>query len=579
MENVYLYIRYSHEKQGEGSSRKRQLDMARDYCASQFHAPLIEDARHIYFDAGKSAYKGEHLDDGGELKRFRDDIDNGTVPRGSTLLVEDLDRLSRADMWKASDFLRELTGEGITVVTLRDRKEYKGTLTFSDAITSLIKQELSHDESRKKAGRVADSYLDRYAKARAGKKVKVLLPSWLEWVSDYEPYKVKEAEAAIVKEVFERAAEGYSYAAIAKMLNQRGVRPFRSKEGDTKLWITASLYALIRNEAVLGTYKPNDGGPPLPDYFPLIIEKGLFDAAQGVRVERKRDKETSRGPVFNLWTRVGVCALCGRTYHCLPKGKAGYVYLVCSGKIGGTCKAGNIRADRAEIGFQDVLLNAVNADYFLEDNREELMKARELEGQIDAVDKRRGKLLAMLDVDPMPEIATALKKANAERAVLVEQKATLDQAAVQRANLSRSREALLAKIDLTGNTARMEANSMLRRLGIVVEIGRQDPQIVYEVKQDGKRIMVARQTGDNPPVTMAYSEETALRMWDREETLWPEKNLSLSGKARKPVEPTSTEPSPAWTQYDDTLPDEAYALLGESDEAEFSEVPLHAPDD
>jgi DNA invertase Pin-like site-specific DNA recombinase len=532
MENLYLYIRYSHEKQEDGSSYDRQLKLAREQFPS-FKA----DANHIYFDKGKSAYTGEHLEEGGALWQFYNDVDRGTVPEGSTLLVEDLDRLSREGMWEASDRLRELLGKGITVFTMRDRKRYEGSLKLSDAIVSLILQEQNNKESERKGVRVADSYVLRYAAARAGKKVKVLLPSWLEWVDEDAPYKVKEAERAIVEEVFKRAAEGYSYAAIAKMLNQRGVKPFRSKKaGDGKLWITASLYALIRNEAVLGTYKPKDGGSPIPLYFPPIIDKALFDAAQGVRVERKRDKETSRGPVYNLWTRVGGCALCGRAYHCLPKGKAGYVYLVCSGKIGGACKAGNIRADRAEIGFRDVLLNAVNADYFLEDNREELMKARELEGQIDAVDQRRGKLLAMLDVDPMPEIATALKKANAERVALVEQKATLDQSAVQRANLSRSREALLAKIDLTGNTARMEANNLLRRLKITVEISRQDPQIVYEVKQNGKRIMVARQTGDSPPVTVAYSEETALRMWERGETDWPEKNLSFSetvGKRRK----------------------------------------------
>lgn len=523
MENVYLYIRYSHEKQDQGSSEDRQMDMARAHCPT-----LINDKAHVYFDKGKSAYSGKHLEEGGELKRFHDAVKSGKVPSGSTLLVEDLDRLSRADMWKASDFLRELTGRGITVVTLRDRKEYKGTLTFSDAITSLIKQELAHEESKKKGSRVAVSYRNRYAKARAGKKVQVLLPSWLEWVGEDVPYKVKEAEAAIVEEVFKRAAERYSYAAIAKMLNQRGVKPFRSKDSDGKLWITASLYALIRNEAVLGTYKPKDGGPPLPDYFPPIIDKALFDSAQGARVERKAGKETRSGAVYNLWNKVGACAACGRSWHMLPKSKFNTLYLVCSGKLGGTCTAKNIRADKAELAFREVLINAVNADYFLENNRDELMQARALEGQINAVEERRMKLLALISADPMPEVVAILKQANAERDALKEQKAALDQAAVQRVNLSRSREALLSKIDLTGNTARMEANSLLRRLGIVVEIARNDPQTVYTVKQEGKRILMGRQTGDNVPVMLAYSEDTALRMWERGETDEPEMNVSFA---------------------------------------------------
>jgi DNA invertase Pin-like site-specific DNA recombinase len=566
MENVYLYIRYSHEKQEDGSSRQRQLDLAQAYCPT-----LLNDKEHVYFDAGKSAYSGEHLEEGGELKRFQDGVKSGKVPAGSTLLVEDLDRLSRADMWKASDFLRELTGDGITVVTLRDRKEYKGTLTFSDAITSLIKQELAHEESKKKGGRVAVSYRDRYAKARAGQKVKVLLPSWLKWVGDSVPYEVKEAEAAIVKEVFERAAEGYSYAAIAKMLNQRNVKPFRSKEGDRKLWITASLYALIRNEAVLGTYAPKDGGPALPGYFPQIVEKSLFDAAQGVRVMRKEGKETRNGTLYNLWTKVGVCAHCGRSFHALPKGKANHVYLVCSGKTGGTCKAGNMRADSAEIAFREVLMNAVSADYFIEDNREELMKARALEGQIGAVEERRTRLLAILNTYPTEEVAAALGQARVELAALKEQKDTLDQAAVQRVNLSRTREALLAKIDLTGNTARMEANNLLRRLGVSVEIARYDPQIRYTVKQNGKMILAAYQRGDTVQ-TMAYSQDTAIRMYERGETDEPEMNISLSdviGKAVKRLQqvkpdlletPSNQEP---WDWSEITLEPYGYTSEGE----------------
>jgi len=537
MQNVYLYIRYSHERQGEGSSYDRQLGMARQHCAT-----LVEDDKHIYFDAGKSAYKGEHLDDGGALKKFHDNVKSGIVPSGSTLLVEDLDRLSRADMWKASDNLRELTENGITVVTLRDGQRYSGKLSLSSGLTSLIKQELAHEESVKKGDRVADSYVKRYAKARAGLKVKVLLPSWIKWVSDTE-YAVKETEASVVKEIFEWAAAGYSYAAIAKKLNQRGTKPFRSKEGDEKLWITATLFGLIKNEAVLGTYQPRDGGPPIPDYFPAIIDRKLFNEAQGARAERKRDKDTRTGALYNLWSKVGVCAHCGKTLHALPKGRNSQLYLVCSGKTGGTCTAKNIRADKAELGFREVLLNAVNADYFLGDTHEEKMKVRELEGKLDAVEHRRTKLLAILATDPMPEVVAILKQANAERDMLKEQKATLDDATVQRDKLARSRDALLAKIDLTENPARMEANSLLRRLGITVRISRYESQISYTVNQEDKRILQVYQKDDRP-VAMAYSKDTAIRMWERGETEEPELNISLSdviGKAPKRIEPDLPE--------------------------------------
>ena len=205
MQNTYPYIRFSHEKQAEGSSYDRQLGEARKFCPS-----LIEDKEHIYFDSGKSAFHGKQMESGGELRRFYDNVKSGKVSKGSVLLVEDLDRLSRAGMWKASDKLRELTENGVSVRTLRDGKLYEGTLKFSDAITSLIKQEVANEESEKKSVRVAASYRNRYARAKAGKKVKVLLPSWLEWVSDDKPYRVKEAEAKVVRDIFTQAAAGHS---------------------------------------------------------------------------------------------------------------------------------------------------------------------------------------------------------------------------------------------------------------------------------------------------------------------------------------------------------------------------------
>jgi hypothetical protein len=196
----------------------------------------------------------------------------------------------------------------------------------------------------------------------------------------------------------------------------------------------------------------------------------------------------------------------------------------------------------------------------LEDNRDELMKSRELEGQIDVVDRRRDKLLTILDDDPMPEIAAALKKANAERAALVEQKAVLDQAAVHRLNLSRSREALLTKIDLTGNTARMEANNVLRRLGISVEIQRQDPHILYTVKQQGTKILQGRQIGDKVPL-VAYTKEGAIRAYELGDTLWPElaidKPFKRTTTSKRP-ELTLDWPGADWSAYNEPLHEHDY---------------------
>jgi DNA invertase Pin-like site-specific DNA recombinase len=519
MKNIYLYIRYSTDAQSQGSSYERQLGLAREYCPT-----LIEDKEHVFYDSGKSAYKGEQLEAGGELRRFYDAVKSGIVPKGSTLLVEDLDRMSRAGMWKASDKLRELTENGIAVVTLRDRKRYEGVLKVSDALMSLIKQDLANEESVKKGGRVANSYVQRYAQARSGLKVKVLLPSWLEWTGPNSEYRVKEDEANTVRHIFKMAAEGHSYAVIAKDLNRRGVKPFRGK-AEGKLWITASLLAIVKGHAVVGTYSPRDGGEPIEGYFPTIVDRAMFDAAQGARAERKRDKVTVSAARINVWGKVGVCGLCQRSMYCLPKGRGGQLYLVCSGKMGGDCHAKNIRADRSEVAFREVLLNAVNVDYFTADKRNDEMELRQMEGQIDTVRQRKGKLVDMLEKDPLPELVTAIKKANAEMRALEEAKAEVLQRVARDTSVERSRATLMKKIDLSGTAARMEANALLRRLAITTEIVRHEEQINYIVKQAGKQVL-ALYDKDGEVVAVSYSQETAERMHDRGEMSEPEHNVS-----------------------------------------------------
>ena len=536
MENVYLYIRYSTEKQGDGSSYDRQIENARAHCPT-----LIEDEDHIFFDAGKSAYRGKHLKTGGELKRFYDRVKSGQIPKGSTLLVEAMDRLSRQGMWTGFDKLRELTDNGITVYILKENRPYAGELNLSDSLTALLGQDLAYRESERKGGLVADSYKLRYARARAGEKVKVLLPSWVKWVSTTE-YALKEPEAGIVKEIFTMAAKGWSYAMICKDLNQRDVRPFRGKAG--ALWITASVSAIIKGRAAIGEYAPNDGLPPIPGYFPAAVTVEQYEAAQGARALRKGSGVTSYNEArFNVWSKVGICAVCKRPFHCVEKGQSpsrnreGTYYLVCSGKFGGQCSAKNIAAKQSEEAFVEVLMNAVNSDYFLGDQSNELSEISALAGQIDTLQVQKQRLdRALMVSDDLEEVVTAIKRVKADIARLTHEKQEKESKLLERTTVERSRASIRGKIDLVSRDGRIAANSLLKGLGVVVEIVRHDLQVTYTVKQRDARILMVYQRGEEV-VALAYSEDTALRMWERGETLEPEMNVSLSdviGK-RKPI--------------------------------------------
>jgi DNA invertase Pin-like site-specific DNA recombinase len=53
-------------------------------------------------DAGLSAFDGSNITRG-KLGRFLDDVQAGRIPRGSSLIVESLDRLSRQGIIESTD--------------------------------------------------------------------------------------------------------------------------------------------------------------------------------------------------------------------------------------------------------------------------------------------------------------------------------------------------------------------------------------------------------------------------------------------------------------------------------------------
>jgi DNA invertase Pin-like site-specific DNA recombinase len=76
------------------------------------------------FDRGLSAYKGDHVKRGALgafLKAIRE---KGLVNPGDVLLVESLDRLSRAEPFEAQRQFGEIIEAGVIIVTANDGQVY-----------------------------------------------------------------------------------------------------------------------------------------------------------------------------------------------------------------------------------------------------------------------------------------------------------------------------------------------------------------------------------------------------------------------------------------------------------------------
>src|SRR5437588_1867563 len=88
---AYSYIRMSTDVQLKGDSLRRQLEKSRAYAESH-NLELVEDFR--LEDLGVSAFKGANADNGA-LGKFLEAVRANAIQKGSYLLVESLDRLSR----------------------------------------------------------------------------------------------------------------------------------------------------------------------------------------------------------------------------------------------------------------------------------------------------------------------------------------------------------------------------------------------------------------------------------------------------------------------------------------------------
>ena len=70
-----------------------------------------------------SAFRGTNAKTGA-LGVFLEAVKDGTIAPGSCLLVENLDRLTRADVLEAQELFTGIIRRGITLVTLFDQRAY-----------------------------------------------------------------------------------------------------------------------------------------------------------------------------------------------------------------------------------------------------------------------------------------------------------------------------------------------------------------------------------------------------------------------------------------------------------------------
>lgn len=363
---AYSYVRFSTPEQMRGDSLRRQTEAAGRYAA--LHGLELDD-KLTFRDLGVSAFRGTNEEDG-HLGEFLALVESGDVPRGSYLLVESLDRLSRQKPRRAVKTLERICEAGITVVTLGDGREYTADALDDDPLSllvALLVAQRAHEESATKAKRLREAWGAKRAKAEKQPLTK-LSPGWVRLRDDRSGFDLIPERAAIVRRIFEMTLAGIGQHAIAETLNRESVPVF----GRGKLWHRSYIKKMLGNPAVIGQFTPHrmeiiNGkrvrvpAETVEDYFPQVVSSEVFEQVSSLASGRAAPSKTE-GAMANILAGLAKCPQCGSTMTRVNKGgkKGGPPYLICTrAKAGAGCVYRKVRLDHVTLAIID------NAGYLI----------------------------------------------------------------------------------------------------------------------------------------------------------------------------------------------------------------------
>ena len=297
------YCRFSsdHQKELSIEAQKRAI---LDYCGK--HNYLLQE---WYIDRAYSGQSVERPD----FQRLLNDIKSGNIDF-EAVIVHKLDRFSRnvIDTLSCQQFLSDRNIELLSV------EEDFGNDDFMFGINALLNQRYVRNLSKE----VMKGMKERAYKSmfNGGKP-----PLGYDIING--EYIINEAEAVIVREIFEMAAKGYGYNTIIKELNAKG---YKTKRGNP--FGKNSIYDLMRNERYKGTYifnqtakrnskrkrnmhKYKDEGEVIriENAIPAIVSKDLWERANA---SRKLTAKTSTNAKYDyLLSGLIYCGECGAKFH------------------------------------------------------------------------------------------------------------------------------------------------------------------------------------------------------------------------------------------------------------------------
>lgn len=333
-----IYARYSSHAQKDVSI-EQQIEVGREYAAAN-NIEIVG----IYEDRAVTGKTDKRKD-------FQRMIRNAEKKQFQVVIAYKSNRIAR-NMLHALAYEDKLSKYGIRVAYVKE--EYGDNAAGRFALRTMMNvnqfysENLSEDVKRGMNDNARDCMITNgtlpygYKKGEDGK-----------WALD-------EMNAAIVREIFSRVANGDAFVDIADDLNGRG-----SKTGRRQAWGRCSFYRILHNERYTGVYIYDK--IRVEDGIPQIIEKELFYKVQEILKTKKNPRGRHRENGDYLLTGKLFCGKCKS--HMIgvsgtsKTGQLHYYYICQKKRTEKTCDKTTVQREWAEKAIA-----AAIKDYILQDD-------------------------------------------------------------------------------------------------------------------------------------------------------------------------------------------------------------------
>jgi hypothetical protein len=281
---AFSYERFSSPQQAAGDSIRRQTQGTLEWCKRN---NVELDASRTYQDRGRSGYHGRHLKPGAELRAFLDQVEQGQIDRGSILILENLDRLSRQSPWVSFPILCGIINAGIEVVALSPFEMRYRASDIGALYSAMNELSRGFSESKSKSDRgLATWSVKREIARMQGRLMTKRVPGWIE-VRGGKPALHPE-RATTVRLIFRLATDGYGLSKIVRYLTANKVPTW----GRSATWSRGYVRRILSTRTTLGEHQPTcqgkASGEAIKTYFPAVITEAEFDRAGAAMLRRKQ---------------------------------------------------------------------------------------------------------------------------------------------------------------------------------------------------------------------------------------------------------------------------------------------------